>query len=134
VQAAGEEKLGHVSGLLIQALPDGDRALLRSAIAQLRSGWLDRATFAPEALLAGMGPLFGGEVPVAIDEHPAVYHCPCSRERALRAITAMGREEIADLWEKEGKAEATCEFCGAHYVIPGEELLGLIFPANAERN
>jgi len=130
VRPHGEEPLGEVAGLLVQALPDGDREKLRGAIDRLRADWLDTASFELESLAE----LFEGERPVLIDQHPALYNCGCSRERALRAVTAMGREEIADLWEKEGKAEATCEFCGAHYVIPGEELLGLIFPANSERN
>ena len=128
------EALGQVAGLLIQAMPDGDRQLLADASKRLHEGWFDGAALTDDALLQNLAPLFGGELPRFIDEHPAVYRCNCSRERALRAITAMGREEIADLWEKEGKAEATCEFCGAHYQLSGEELLGLIFPAPSERN
>lgn len=127
------EPLGEVAGLLVQALPDGDRQKLRAVIGQLRAGWLDTFDLQPEKLLAGLTPLFG-EAPTLIDDHPALYRCTCSPERALRAITAMGREEIVDLWEKEGKAEATCEFCGAHYTISGEELLGLVFPGNTQKN
>lgn len=127
------EPLGRVTGLLVQALPDGDRQRLRSAITDLRGGWLDRLGHGAEPL-AALAALFAGEQPQLIDEHPALYRCTCSPERALRAITAMGREEIVDLWEKEGKAEATCEFCGQHYIITGEELLGLIFPGNTQRN
>jgi len=134
VRPDGAEILGRVAGILIQALPDGDRGLLRAAIGRLRTGWLDEVPIVDGALPERLAELFEGEVIQPIDTHPALYRCGCSRERALRAVTAMGREEIADLWEKEGKAEATCEFCGAHYVIPGEELLGLIFPPDPEKN
>jgi molecular chaperone Hsp33 len=134
VRPQTDQPLGEVAGLLIQALPDGDREALVRAITALREGFFDRAELDTDRLPQLLSPLFGGEVPQIVDTLPAVYKCGCSRDRALRAIAAMGREEIADLWEKEGKAEATCEFCAIHYVIPGEELLGLIFPANQERN
>jgi molecular chaperone Hsp33 len=41
----------------------------------------------------------------------------------------MGREDLTDLLEKEGKAEVTCQFCTTHYVIPAEEIREMLSDA-----
>ena len=128
------ERLGMVVGLLVQPMPDGDRAAFARIRDRMHRGRVEeliaQGATTPMALIR---PLAEEQVEV-IDEHPVVYHCGCSRERVLRALVAMGREEIADLWAKEGKAEATCEFCGARYLITGEELIALLEPVGIERN
>jgi molecular chaperone Hsp33 len=62
--------------------------------------------------------------------YPVRYACGCSKERVKRALLAMGREELTDLLEKEGQAEATCHFCTTRYVIPGDEIRELILSAS----
>ena len=119
-------------GLLVQPLPDGDREAFDALAATVRAGWLDRSV--PAEGLGWLAELGLGEAPTLVDEHPALYRCGCSKERAVRALVAMGREEIIDLWEKEGHAEAKCEFCGTQYVVTGPELLDLVRPEGIERN
>ena len=40
---------------------------------------------------------------------------PCGRahlrERMLRAVALLGREEVEDIVEEQGHVEVTCEFC-----------------------
>jgi molecular chaperone Hsp33 len=50
------------------------------------------------------------------------YRCGCSPSRARVAVSALGREGIADLLRNERKATVTCEFCRQEYVLGAEEL------------
>ena len=54
-----------------------------------------------------------------------------SRDRVKLALLAMGREELKDLLEKEGQAEATCQFCTTRYVIPGAEIQQMLTEGSA---
>lgn len=125
VSIGREEPLERVFGVLVQAMPDGDFERVHSIRRRLDTGWLDDVAMAESpGDLKWLEPLLGEPVVVG-DSVLAQYRCTCSRERAVRAVTAMGREEIVDLWEKEGRAEMTCEFCGQRYELNGEELLDL---------
>jgi molecular chaperone Hsp33 len=54
------------------------------------------------------------------------FHCPCSKERALLIISALGRAEIEDMLKKDNGAELICHFCNARYQVSGEELTMLL--------
>ncbi len=43
------------------------------------------------------------------------YKCLCSRENTERIITSLGRAELLDIIEKEGKIKVSCEFCNSVY-------------------
>jgi molecular chaperone Hsp33 len=125
------DPLGLVAGVLLQPLPNGDRDAFQELGRQLRRDF-------PEALRAhgaeGGAALLKALLPGRADlevmsRYPLRYGCTCSPERVKRALLAMGREELTDLLEKEGKAEATCQFCTTHYVIPGEEIRELLASA-----
>ncbi len=61
-----------------------------------------------------------------IGQMPIAFHCHCSKERIESAIQSLGKEEILDIIEKEGKAEAQCHFCNEEYLLTKEELVNLI--------
>ena len=65
--------------------------------------------------MAGAGFELQADVEVA-------YRCGCSPARARVAVSALGREGIADVLRKEGKASVTCEFCRREYVLGAGEL------------
>ena len=124
---AGGEVLGAVGGVLLQKLPDGDGAALLETGRRLTREALDRALLEAN----GSGPallrsLFPGVELDVLAKRPLEFRCGCSRERVHRALLALGRGELEDLLEKEGQAEATCEFCTTRYVIPPDELRTLI--------
>lgn len=58
--------------------------------------------------------------------YPRAWHCPCSKERVMRALMTLGRGELDDMLRKDGKAEATCHFCATRYEVSGDELRELI--------
>jgi molecular chaperone Hsp33 len=69
--------------------------------------------------------LSGFDVEVT-SRYPLAWHCPCSKERVVRALLTLGRSELEDMLRKEGKAEVTCHFCETRYEVSGEELRALL--------
>jgi molecular chaperone Hsp33 len=77
----------------------------------------------PEEILEEV--LGKGEVKI-LEKLPVQFQCRCSKERFGNAIISLGNEEIQDMIDKEGKAEAQCHFCNETYVFSKEELEGLL--------
>ncbi len=74
----------------------------------------------PEQILHA---LLGGEQNVKILETmPVSFVCRCSRERVADAIISLGVEEIQQMIDEEGKAEASCHFCNETYTFSAEDL------------
>ena len=57
------------------------------------------------------------------------FHCGCGRERVLRAVALLGREEVGRAARDGETLEIRCEFCGRHYSVGGDELGALIADA-----
>lgn len=60
---------------------------------------------------------------------PVRFHCPCTLERAQRALVLLGAGELEEVRERDaqrGFTELVCQFCGEEYRIPPEELDRLI--------
>lgn len=114
-------------GYLIQLLPGADEDLITRlegnimkvghATNVLREG--KTATDLVKAILEGFEP----EI---LEEHPVEYRCYCSRERVVRALISMGKEELSSLVEEQGKAQLTCQFCDKVYDFSREELTELL--------
>ena len=54
------------------------------------------------------------------------FKCDCSRERLERVLISLGRDELKDMIEKDGKAELTCRFCNKVYSFTKQELEALL--------
>ena len=72
-----------------------------------------------DRLLVGLG---------SRDRHYALpaFHCGCDRERVLRAVTALGREEIEQTREAGETLEIRCHFCAEAYAVSPAELGALL--------
>ncbi len=81
-------------------------------------------------ILAGMGPreiMEEAAGPIDIREQKEVsFHCPCSKDRVLDAIAALGRAEIDELIQKGEPAKVECHFCRTEYVVSLVELFSLV--------
>ncbi|RJS17369.1 Hsp33 family molecular chaperone HslO [Corallococcus sp. H22C18031201] len=121
------DPLGTVVGLLVQPLPSGDLAAFQEHGERLRWEFLPvvqaHAGESASVLLHALFPEMNLEV---MSRYPLRFTCSCSAERVKRALLAMGREELQDLLDKEGQAEATCQFCTTRYVISGDEIRGML--------
>jgi molecular chaperone Hsp33 len=113
-------------GYLVQALP-GATAETLDAVAER----VERTATPSQLVREGMGPadmlraVVGDGVSV-LEERAVRFRCRCSHERVAVAILAMGRGEIEAVLADDGRAEATCEFCGARYVLGADELRSLL--------
>ena len=61
-----------------------------------------------------------------LDSADYEYRCDCSREKIEKALLSLGREELTDIIENDGKAELTCQFCPKVYRLDKEELTELL--------
>ena len=119
------EPLGQVGGILVQQEMGGggDEAgeAVRAARERTADGTLARALAAgcssQEVIALVAGP--GFEVQADLE---LAYRCGCSAERARVAVSALGREGIADVLAREGRATVTCEFCRQRYLLDADEL------------
>jgi molecular chaperone Hsp33 len=127
-QGGTTEPLGLVAGVLLQPLPNGDKDAFQALGAQLKRGLREALrTHGAEGGAALLKALLPGREDLEImSRYPLSFACTCSRDRVKKALLAMGREELTDMLEKEGKAEVTCQFCTTQYVILKEELRELL--------
>lgn len=54
------------------------------------------------------------------------YKCDCSREKIERGLIAIGKEELEDIINTDGKADTVCHFCNKEYHFSKEDLEELI--------
>lgn len=114
-------------GFIIQLLPGATEETISSIEKRLQTiepiSKLVQKGLTPEEILEEV--LGEGNVKV-LDKMPISFYCPCSKERIENAIKSLGKEEIEDMIEKDGKAEAQCHFCNEKYHISKEELISLL--------
>lgn len=116
-------------GYLVQLLPGvsddvaaGIEATIRALPHPTR---LLRDGDTPEAILDR---IFGADGFEVLDRRPVRFACPCSRDRAERAIKLLGAGPIREMVEDarvEGRLELKCEFCTQlyHFALPELEAL-----------
>lgn len=61
-----------------------------------------------------------------LDSSSYEYRCDCSHEKIEKALISLGKAELTDIIEKEGKAELTCQFCPKVYRLDKAELKELL--------
>jgi molecular chaperone Hsp33 len=127
----GDEPLGDVAGLLVQRLPDGDEQALAAVRERIRAGAfraaLARGAGAQDAIAEVVGAGFD-----LLADLEVAYRCGCSLERARVAVSALGKDGLLDVLEREGEAVVTCEFCRERYVVSQDELRDMV--ARLERS
>ncbi|MEW5740168.1 MAG: Hsp33 family molecular chaperone HslO [Myxococcota bacterium] len=121
----GPEVLGAVAGVLVQALPEGDRQAL-ARLGETLQASLDRALVSatptdPQTLFTT---LFPGTAP--LERHPVAFRCTCSRARALETIKSLGAADVQHLVDTLGSTAVTCQFCGAKHEITLTALLQIL--------
>jgi molecular chaperone Hsp33 len=122
----GADGAWRAGSLLIQKLPDDERAEFLGTREELEDGWrralilmgsatsdeLTDAALSPEGLLFR---LFHEDGVRVFRVHPVRAECRCSRERIDRILRSLPLEERQDLGEDDGSMTVTCEFCSTRY-------------------
>lgn len=62
------------------------------------------------------------------------YKCGCSREYVDKVLIALGKKELSDIIEKDGKIEVCCEFCEKKYVYGQKDVEELFGEKNGGKN
>lgn len=126
VDRAGE--VVAAGGYLIQilgGLPEDEVERIEAEIAALpHPTTMIRGGETPEDVLSRV---FDNDFQV-LDSGPVRFRCPCSRERAERALILLGPAEIDAIIETQaarGHSDATCEFCGQNYRFTLDQLRAL---------
>lgn len=57
-----------------------------------------------------------------LEEMPVSFKCDCSSERFADAIISLGKDEIQQMIDEDGGAEAVCHFCRSKYHYSAEDL------------
>jgi molecular chaperone Hsp33 len=120
-------RVAAAGGFIIQMMPSADEGL----IADLE-GAVSKAPSSTEMISAGLSPIemlktvLGDHEVVVLEEQEPRFYCPCSRERALLIISALGRNEVADMLARDNGAELVCHFCNEAYQITSDELADIL--------
>lgn len=112
-------------GFLIEVMPGVEEKV----VAQLEANQKDATLSVSQALFDGVplpdliAPYLKGIPHTELDhDYPVVYSCPCDKERVIRAIETLGKDELKDMVDKNEKAEVVCQVCGRPYTIEVEDL------------
>jgi molecular chaperone Hsp33 len=120
-------RVAAAGGFIIQMMPSADEELIRHL-----EHTIPNAPHSTEMIRAGMTPAemlktaLGDLDLKVLDEKEPSFFCQCSHERALLIISALGREEMEDMLEKDDGARLTCHFCNESYQVSGEEITRLL--------
>jgi len=114
-------------GFHVHALPDADDEEIELAEANVRGfpgpGELVRegvdADGIVDRLLAGLGSRD------RTSSRP-VFHCGCTRDRVLRAVGLLGRDELSTVARDGEEIEVRCHFCNERYVVSPQEIDELV--------
>lgn len=139
VDAAGNCQ--HALGLMVEALPGCSEDLLEACIQNLQQvhrqglrakldtvgGDADALDRLLDSCLLGEGGSV--ELGAGVGEYGArwrrrpSFHCPCSPERAHRALRLLGKAEIESMILAGQELELRCEFCAQEFKVHPNDLM-----------
>ncbi len=113
-------------GFLVQLLPFADE----KTISQIEEN-VNKITSVTDLFGSGKSVedislmLLEGLEPNILDEYEPKYKCDCSRERTIRLLSGLAREELEKLADEQEKTEVCCHFCNKKYVFTSSEIRGI---------
>lgn len=73
-----------------------------------------------------MEKLFGEFDIEILDKVYIEYECNCEREKIEEVLQSLGKDEIENMIEEDGKAEVVCHFCNKKYNFSKKDLENLV--------
>lgn len=120
VQAAG--------GVLIEVMPGVEE----SVVELIHQNYESKQPNISKMLLAGASPedlvkpfMDGIPFEQLVHEPEIDYHCPCTKDRVMRALETLPAEELQDMIEKNEEVHVTCQICGRPYDVSVPEVKDL---------
>lgn len=126
----GADGVAAAGGILLQILPKAARD--ESLVAKLESRLGALSGFTPllrqgKSLHDIFQDLLGDEGLTIFPETQMVrFDCGCTFDRMMGALKLLGQDELKDMIETDGGAEATCNFCNEVYHADVDHLSRLI--------
>jgi molecular chaperone Hsp33 len=130
VLVASNGDVAAAGGFLVQVLPGAAESVvatleqnvlaLPTPTAMLRAGLL--ADDVVDRLTAGLGSR-------SRQRSEPAFACGCGRERALRTVILLGRDEVRELIARNEDVEVRCEFCAERYLLASDEVARLVADA-----
>lgn len=115
-------------GYLVSAMPDAtdeDIAKLEKNI--FEAGAISRMLDEGLTLMEIAKKVTGDKDVRIIEENiNPMYECDCSKEKMKNALSTIGKKQLMEILEEDGKAELTCHFCNKKYMVSKEELEEMI--------
>ncbi|MFL0365694.1 Hsp33 family molecular chaperone HslO [Pseudobacillus sp. 179-B 2D1 NHS] len=110
-------------GFVIQIMPGAEEEVISTIEKKISSmtpiSKLIEKGLSPEEILYY---ILGEENVKILDHMPVGFECTCSKERFGNAIISLGKEEIQEMIDEDGQAEAQCHFCNEKYLFTKDEL------------
>ena len=141
VKVERDLSIGAAGGLIIQMLPGGDEGAV-SALEEMIGNMEPLTTLIGRVVENSKGKTEAGIVaaltedifkdipkqykPEILEERNIQWKCDCSRERLEQVIMTIGKKDLKEIIEEDGKAELQCQFCLKKYNFSREELIGIL--------
>ncbi len=61
-----------------------------------------------------------------LDKIPVSFNCDCSEERMEGGLISLGKQELKEIIEEDGKIETVCHFCNKKYIFEGDKLKNIL--------
>jgi molecular chaperone Hsp33 len=117
--------LAAVAGVLVSSDADDDLSALGKPLRQR----ILRDSLRPEEDARALAERVGRELDLRLlrlrTEVRPRFSCRCSRPRVERALRILGAVELRDMADRDGGAEARCDFCATTYKLTRDQLLRL---------
>jgi len=114
-------------GLLVQLLPDAGEEIAEHLEARVAGfpeiSYLMEEGFNPHQLL---DLLLGDPDIQYLAVSPCSYECHCSRDRMLRNLAALGRQDLLELAADPAGVNIECHFCNKHYHFAQADVADLL--------
>jgi len=116
VSLSKEAKVKYAGGFIVQILPETSE----ETISQLESNLTalpPLTQFFEEGLdiMQIANQVFAGLGLDELETYDLNYQCDCSREKMEHALISLGKKEIEEMIEEDGKADLVCHFCNKNY-------------------
>ena len=111
-------------GYLINAMPDaGEEEIAKVEQAIFKAGAISKMLDQNMSLIEIAKKVTGDENVEIIEENiTPLFECDCSKEHMKNGIATIGKEELQEILETDGKLEVVCHFCNKKYQFNTEEI------------